>query len=164
MGGKALGNVGESLAAYAASEASDEILVIELSSYQLETLETRLLDVAIITNITPDHMDRYPSFEAYANAKWRIVDCLKDTGVCFTLKELNEGRHSQVFSIDADSYLPLTSKQGYWAKLDQDTLALAFAVCQKFGKPIGLPGGFSACSAPEERLSHEPAGPSGGTI
>lgn len=134
LGGKALGNVGESLAAYAASDASDETLVIELSSYQLETLQTRLLDVAIITNITPDHMDRYPSFEAYANAKWRIVDCLKEEGVCFVPKKLNNGRHSHVHSIDVDSYLQLTSKQGYWAKLDQETLALAFAVCQKFGQ------------------------------
>ena len=134
LGGKALGNVGESLAAYAASGVSNETLVIELSSYQLETLQTRLLDVALITNITPDHMDRYSSFEAYANAKWRIIDCLKERGVCFVPKELNDGSHSHVESIDADSYLQLTSKQGYWAKLDQDTLALAFAVCQKFGQ------------------------------
>lgn len=134
LGGKALGNVGESLAAYAASNGEDETLVIELSSFQLETLQTRLLDVAIITNITPDHMDRYPSFKAYANAKWRIVDCLKEEGVCFVPKKLNNGRHSHVQSIDVDSYLQLTSKQGYWAKLDQETLALAFAVCQKFGQ------------------------------
>lgn len=132
LGGKALGNVGESLAAYAASDQSENLLVVELSSYQLETLQTQLLDAAILTNITPDHMDRYPSFEAYAKAKWRIVDCLKERGVCFIPKKLDDGRFSQVESIDADSYLQLSLKEGYWAKLDQETLALAFAVCQKF--------------------------------
>ncbi|WP_420422302.1 UDP-N-acetylmuramoyl-L-alanine--D-glutamate ligase [Simkania sp.] len=132
LGGKALGNVGESLAAYAASDQDDDLLVIELSSYQLETLQTKLLDAAILTNITPDHMDRYPSFEAYANTKWHIADCLKEKGVCFVPKKLDDGRFSKVQSIDADSYLQLSPKQGYWAKLDQETLALAFAVCQKF--------------------------------
>jgi len=137
--GKALGNVGESLAAYAVNPVQNEILVVELSSYQLETLERRALDFAIITNITPDHMDRYASFEAYAKTKWHIVDCLKEGGICFVPKELEGVRKNQILKhdryqmIEKDSYLQLTSKEGYWTKLDQVTLSLAFAVCQRLG-------------------------------
>lgn len=49
-----------------------EIYVLELSSFQLETTESLLPRVATILNITPDHLDRYDSFESYAEAKHRI--------------------------------------------------------------------------------------------
>ena len=47
--------------------------VIELSSFQLESIETFRCDVALILNVTPDHQDRYPGFQAYAEAKSRIL-------------------------------------------------------------------------------------------
>jgi UDP-N-acetylmuramoylalanine--D-glutamate ligase len=46
--------------------------VLELSSFQLETVDTFRANVALLLNITPDHMDRYPHFDAYAAAKYRI--------------------------------------------------------------------------------------------
>ncbi|MBW3564090.1 MAG: UDP-N-acetylmuramoyl-L-alanine--D-glutamate ligase [Acidobacteria bacterium] len=52
----------------------DRHYVIELSSFQLETLDTFRADVAILLNITPDHLDRYDSIEQYAEAKYRIFD------------------------------------------------------------------------------------------
>ena len=54
-----------------------EIVVCELSSYQLETLQSQVVDVGAILNITPDHLDRYSSMNAYAKAKWRLSSCLK---------------------------------------------------------------------------------------
>lgn len=134
--GKALGNVGESLAAYVINQKQEDILIIELSSYQLETLKTRALDIAVITNITPDHLDRYSSFKEYENTKWHIVNCLKETGVCFALKEWASEKNPAVEIADMDSYLQLTSKQGYCDKLGQDTLTLAFAVCQRLGVDV----------------------------
>lgn len=62
---------------------SSTILALELSSFQLETLESRFLDVAVILNLTEDHLDRYSSMEAYAAAKWRIACCLKEGGTCY---------------------------------------------------------------------------------
>jgi UDP-N-acetylmuramoylalanine--D-glutamate ligase len=47
-------------------------VVAEVSSYQLETVRKFHPKVAVILNITEDHLDRYPSFEAYARAKFRI--------------------------------------------------------------------------------------------
>jgi len=79
----ALGNVGESLTGYVLGAKVDDILIIELSSFQLETLHTRFLDAALVLNITPNHLDRYPSMQSYAEAKARIRDCLKKGGELF---------------------------------------------------------------------------------
>lgn len=49
-----------------------DIVVLELSSFQLETVLNAKLDVACILNVTPDHMDRYASFMDYFSAKQRI--------------------------------------------------------------------------------------------
>jgi UDP-N-acetylmuramoylalanine--D-glutamate ligase len=48
------------------------VYVLELSSYQLDLTFSLDCDVAALLNITPDHLDRYPSFEAYAAAKGRL--------------------------------------------------------------------------------------------
>jgi UDP-N-acetylmuramoylalanine--D-glutamate ligase len=50
------------------------IHAVELSSFQLESIETLRPDVAVLVNLTPDHLDRYPSFDAYAEAKARLLE------------------------------------------------------------------------------------------
>lgn len=70
---KLVGNVGDS---FARSVADDdvEVYVIELSSFQLDGMYDFKADVAIIANITPDHLDRYDySFDKYARSKFRIL-------------------------------------------------------------------------------------------
>jgi UDP-N-acetylmuramoylalanine--D-glutamate ligase len=65
------GNIGEPLSAAIDAE-KPRTYVLELSSFQLETVETFRANIALLLNITPDHMDRYPTFDAYAAAKYRI--------------------------------------------------------------------------------------------
>jgi UDP-N-acetylmuramoylalanine--D-glutamate ligase len=65
------GNIGEPLIA-SLDEERPRTYVLELSSFQLEAVDTFRANVALLLNITPDHMDRYPSFGAYAAAKYRI--------------------------------------------------------------------------------------------
>jgi UDP-N-acetylmuramoylalanine--D-glutamate ligase len=50
------------------------IYVLELSSYQLDLTQSLDCDVAVLLNITPDHLDRYASFEAYAASKARLFE------------------------------------------------------------------------------------------
>jgi UDP-N-acetylmuramoylalanine--D-glutamate ligase len=50
----------------------DGVYVLELSSYQLDLTQTLDCDVAVLLNITPDHLDRYEGFEAYASSKARL--------------------------------------------------------------------------------------------
>jgi UDP-N-acetylmuramoylalanine--D-glutamate ligase len=67
------GNVGKSFALQVAEE-NYEYYVIELSSFQLEGMYRFKADIAILLNITPDHLDRYEhSLQKYADAKMRIV-------------------------------------------------------------------------------------------
>ena len=65
------GNIGEPLISSLDLERS-RTYVLELSSFQLEAVETFRANVALLLNVTPDHMDRYPSFDAYAAAKYRV--------------------------------------------------------------------------------------------
>jgi UDP-N-acetylmuramoylalanine--D-glutamate ligase len=75
---KALGNVGDPLCSYLLHSDPEEVIVVELSSYQLETMESRVFDAGVILNITPDHLDRYSSMEEYARAKCRLQLSLKE--------------------------------------------------------------------------------------
>jgi UDP-N-acetylmuramoylalanine--D-glutamate ligase len=64
------GNVGTPLA----SVRSVDWVVCELSSFQLEDVETLACDVAVLLNLEPDHLDRHGSFESYRDAKLRIFE------------------------------------------------------------------------------------------
>jgi UDP-N-acetylmuramoylalanine--D-glutamate ligase len=67
------GNIGKSFARQVAEESYD-FYVLELSSFQLDDIETFRPHVAIITNITPDHLDRYEyNFDNYIKSKFNIV-------------------------------------------------------------------------------------------
>ncbi len=67
------GNVGYSFAKQVALE-DKEIYVLELSSFQLDDMEDFRADIAILTNITPDHLDRYEyNMQLYVNSKFRIL-------------------------------------------------------------------------------------------
>ena len=67
------GNIGKSLALQVA-EDPHEYYIIELSSFQLDNMYNFHANIAILLNITPDHLDRYDNkFENYADAKMRII-------------------------------------------------------------------------------------------
>ncbi|MBP3290333.1 MAG: UDP-N-acetylmuramoyl-L-alanine--D-glutamate ligase, partial [Alistipes sp.] len=67
------GNIGESFA-YQVATASFDWYVLELSSFQLDGMYDFRADVAVLMNITPDHMDRYDyCFQNYVDSKMRIV-------------------------------------------------------------------------------------------
>jgi UDP-N-acetylmuramoylalanine--D-glutamate ligase len=67
------GNIGEPLAAQVDGPPG-RVFVVELSSFQLETVRWFRADAAALLNVTPDHLDRYPDFAAYAAAKARIFE------------------------------------------------------------------------------------------
>jgi UDP-N-acetylmuramoylalanine--D-glutamate ligase len=65
------GNLGEP-ALDLLEQPTPDLYVLELSSFQLETTSSLTLRAAVVLNVTADHLDRYPSIEAYAAAKERI--------------------------------------------------------------------------------------------
>lgn len=71
------GNVGRSLAAQVAEQAHG-LYVVELSSFQLDGMFRFRADIAVLTNITPDHLDRYDHrFENYIDSKFRILNNMR---------------------------------------------------------------------------------------
>ena len=66
------GNIGTPLISLVETSSDDGFTVIELSSFQLEAVESLHLFAAVLLNITPDHLDRYDSMDAYAAAKANI--------------------------------------------------------------------------------------------
>ena len=108
------GNIGTPLISLVETSTEDSVTVVELSSFQLEAVEQLHINVALLLNITPDHLDRYDSMEDYAAAKanifrhqtandvavlnadndWAMREGEKSAArrICFSrLKELEEG-------------------------------------------------------------------------
>jgi UDP-N-acetylmuramoylalanine--D-glutamate ligase len=65
-------NFGPPLAGYVSGNQTADYAVLELSSFQLDTIETFSPLVALILNVSPDHLDRYEDYDAYARSKQRI--------------------------------------------------------------------------------------------
>jgi UDP-N-acetylmuramoylalanine--D-glutamate ligase len=71
------GNIGLPILAQDPLTPNDKgvgVYVLELSSYQIDLTQNLDCDVAVLLNITPDHLDRYESFEAYAASKARLFE------------------------------------------------------------------------------------------
>jgi UDP-N-acetylmuramoylalanine--D-glutamate ligase len=68
------GNIGTPVISLAGKSTPDGYLVLEISSFQLETIQQFRPWIAAILNITPDHLDRHHTFQAYVDAKLRIFE------------------------------------------------------------------------------------------
>jgi UDP-N-acetylmuramoylalanine--D-glutamate ligase len=117
------GNVGDSFAWQVATTKRD-IYVLEISSFQLDGMFDFKADIAIILNITPDHLDRYDNcFENYAASKLRILQnqtkaeyciyCYDDPIIRDAIDKLDNGPETIPFSIKEQL------KYGAW--LENDT-------------------------------------------
>jgi UDP-N-acetylmuramoylalanine--D-glutamate ligase len=68
------GNIGTPAISLAPASTGDTYNVLEISSFQLETIESFRPHIAVVLNVTPDHLDRHRTFEGYAAAKARIFE------------------------------------------------------------------------------------------
>jgi UDP-N-acetylmuramoylalanine--D-glutamate ligase len=68
------GNIGTPLIACVEQTSDDTVSIVELSSFQLELIETFRPNISVFLNLTPDHLDRHHTLEAYARAKGRIFE------------------------------------------------------------------------------------------
>jgi UDP-N-acetylmuramoylalanine--D-glutamate ligase len=69
---KASGNIGTAFSSAVRGSATLDVMVLEVSSFQLEETAEFRPHVSVHLNLTPDHLDRYKSMEEYGSAKWRI--------------------------------------------------------------------------------------------
>lgn len=77
------GNIGRPLIGYVDGGEAAELVVAEISSFQLDTIATFRPAVGVLLNVTDDHLDRYPDFAAYARSKMRLFEnqTAQDTAV-----------------------------------------------------------------------------------
>ncbi len=68
------GNIGTPAISLAPETTSDTYVVLEISSFQLETIANFRPEIAVVLNVTPDHLDRHRTFEVYLAAKARIFE------------------------------------------------------------------------------------------
>jgi UDP-N-acetylmuramoylalanine--D-glutamate ligase len=68
------GNIGTPAISLAERAEKDTVIVLEVSSFQLETIQTFRPKVGVVLNVTPDHLDRHRTFEAYVDAKARLFE------------------------------------------------------------------------------------------
>ena len=122
------GNIGKSYAMQVATEQHD-IYVLELSSFQLDGMYDFKADIAVLMNITPDHLDRYDHcFQNYINAKFRITRNMKPED-CFIFCSDDEVTIGELNKIVVQAKkLPFTQngkvEEGAW--LDDDTMRVCY--------------------------------------
>src|ERR1700683_5273657 len=68
------GNIGTPAISLAERATPETVIVLEVSSFQLETIQTFRPKVAVVLNVTPDHLDRHHTFEIYVDAKARLFE------------------------------------------------------------------------------------------
>ena len=95
------GNIGEPVLDRIDQLAADDWVVLELSSFQLESIERPRLHVGAVLNVTPDHLDRHKSFERYVELKTRAVAFMQpddhavlnlDDPTCAAMQSKTRGR------------------------------------------------------------------------
>ena len=75
------GNIGNPLISYLTGHEKAQRLVVEVSSFQLDTITSFRPDISLLLNITDDHLDRYSGLEAYAKSKGRILENQKNNDI-----------------------------------------------------------------------------------
>ena len=138
------GNIGKSYALQVATENYD-IYVLELSSFQLDNVYDFKADIAIITNITPDHLDRYGhNMENYVKAKFRITrNMSSDDCFIFCSDDDITVRHLDQIVMKAKK-LPFTQKeeveQGAFVKEDRMIVRYKEEECDMYLQELALGG------------------------
>ncbi len=93
----ACGNIGHALSQVVLEDPPADVLTVEVSSFQLELIETFCPLVAVWMNFAPDHLDRHPTLQAYRAAKLRIFE--------------NQNEHDTAVLNGAEEYPPLKARR-----------------------------------------------------
>ena len=156
------GNIGQSYAMQVATEEHD-YYVLEISSFQLDGCYDFHPDIAIITNITPDHLDRYDhNFENYIRSKFRITRNLRPED-CFIFDsddEITVGHLSKI--VVHAQQLPFSQEkevqQGAFLKKDRIVLRYKQSESEIYLKELALGGRHNVYNSMAAALAAKAAG------
>jgi UDP-N-acetylmuramoylalanine--D-glutamate ligase len=143
------GNIGTPAISLAERAQPETVIVLEVSSFQLETIQTFRPKVAVVLNVTPDHLDRHGTFEAYVDAKARIFENQQasdfavlnaDDPTCVAMASRTK---AQLFWFSRQKEV----RQGAWVRDG----AIVFRDARKDVRPAPSSGADSVFIGPSER-------------
>ena len=139
------GNIGFPASEVAQTATDKDILVMELSSFQLMGTDTFHPHIAIITNLMPTHIDYHGTFEEYVAAKWNIQKNM--TADDFVVLNFNQDLAKELAQKTAAQVVPFsTTEKVDGAYLDGDTLYFKGEAIMKASE-IGVPGSHNVENA-----------------
>jgi UDP-N-acetylmuramoylalanine--D-glutamate ligase len=106
LGAPVAGNVGRALSELDGELGPDQLVVVELSSFQLEDIVRFRPQIAVLLNLEPDHLDRHGSFEAYRAAKLRIFENQTESDTAVVPRDLDHKVRAHRVEFAADDPLP----------------------------------------------------------
>jgi UDP-N-acetylmuramoylalanine--D-glutamate ligase len=106
LGAPVAGNVGRALSDLDGAVDPDQLVVCELSSFQLEDIDELRPRIAVLLNLEPDHLDRHGSFEAYRAAKLRIFENQTSQDAAVVPRDLDHKVRARRIEFSADDPLP----------------------------------------------------------
>lgn len=138
------GNIGLPILARDPLQPNDRgpgIYVLELSSYQLDLTQNLACDIAVLTNVTPDHLERYDGFEGYAASKARLFSMLPDGSAAVVAvddapsRAISDRVTQKLYRVSAADVDP--ADQARWPALqgphNAQNAVCAIAVCRLLG-------------------------------
>lgn len=139
------GNIGFPASEVAQTATDKDILVMELSSFQLMGTDTFHPHIAVITNLMPTHIDYHGTFEEYVAAKWNIQKNM--TADDFVVLNFNQDLAKELAQKTAAQVVPFsTTEKVDGAYLDGDTLYFKGEAIMKASE-IGVPGSHNVENA-----------------
>ena len=106
LGAPVAGNVGRALSELDGEVEPEQLVVVELSSFQLEDIDRFRPRIAVLLNLEPDHLDRHGSFKAYRDAKLRIFENQTEADTAVVPRDLDHELRAQRVEFAADDPLP----------------------------------------------------------
>lgn len=170
LGGTPCGNYGTPFAEVVMADEPPAAVALELSSFQLETIRTLRPDVAVWLNFAPDHMDRYPTVEAYRAAKERLfINQRPDDAAVIRAGEQPSGVVAKTITFstegpadwssdgfvvrrDGRTVLDLIANTGLRGYHNAENAMAAMAACECLGIPVeGMAEALLGCAPPPHR-------------
>jgi len=154
------GNYGFPVSAAVMLPEVPDWLVIEVSSFQLETVEEFYPDIGVLLNVLPNHLDRHGDMETYRNLKLRLFECMQETGTAilpFSFPTL--GKNENVFfkgwkTFGVEKGAEYCFSDGRVGEIDltgtyfdNEVLGAAAAAVAAVGEACGLPADALEASA-----------------
>ena len=131
LGAPVAGNVGRALSELDGELGPDQLVVVELSSFQLEDIVRFRPQIAVLLNLEPDHLDRHGSFEAYRAAKLRIFENQTESDTAVVPRDLDHKVRARRVEFAADD--PLPAEPALRGRHNRENAAAATAAARAAG-------------------------------